>query len=251
MADNRSHPTIDYRHVMRELSVNRNSPCEVVRELISNGYDAQAKHLWVIPLIDLKGLVFIDDGTGVSSTEEIRGITPWQAFFSIGRSTKQFAQGVGYKCQGSKLCFASRRFGIVSKCHDESEWRYKFVDNPKESIDESFSITPDCTKEPWSVVRGFFPSQVDARIDRALSKLNQAFFLTELSNGGTVILVNGLEAEDFAILFKTCGDLSYESTSGSERNTETRGSFDRKRQDSATLHKRLSVRSPTSKMTVI
>lgn len=206
MADNRSHPTIDYRHVMRELSVNRNSPCEIVRELISNGYDAQAKNLWVIPLIDLKGLVFIDDGTGVSSTEEIREITPWQAFFSIGRSTKPFGKGVGYKCQGSKLCFASRRFGIVTKCQNETKWRYIFVENPKDTLDELYSIDPGYTEEPWDVVRRFYPSQVDARIDRSLSELNQAFFLKELSNSGTVILVNGLEAEDFATRFKTFGD---------------------------------------------
>jgi hypothetical protein len=94
LAANQLRPTIDYRHVMKELSVNRNNSCEVVRELISNGYDAEATNLWVIPLIDLKGLVFIDDGIGVSSTDAIRDITPWQAFFSIGRSTKQFAQGL-------------------------------------------------------------------------------------------------------------------------------------------------------------
>jgi hypothetical protein len=104
------------------------------------------------------------------------------------------------------LCFASRKFGIVTKCINETTWRYKFVDNPKESIDESYSIDPVYTEEPWSVVRQFYPSQVDARIDRALSNLSQAFFLRELRDSGTLILIYELEAEDFADKFKTLGD---------------------------------------------
>jgi hypothetical protein len=191
---------------MRELSVNRNDPCEVIRELISNGYDAQAKNLWLLPLIDLKGFVFVDDGIGVSSSQEIRGITPWQAFFSIGRSTKQFAEGVGYKCQGSKLCFAAGKFGIITRCRVDKTWRYKLIDNPKDTLTERYSVAPDETMVPWEVARDFFPSQLDARTDLALRQLDQAFFVDRLRNGGTLILVNKLEAEEFGSRFNTYGD---------------------------------------------
>ncbi|HVR95492.1 MAG TPA: ATP-binding protein, partial [Thermoanaerobaculia bacterium] len=78
-------PQIEFRHVLSELSVNRNDPCEVLRELISNSYDAGAKHIEYVPLKDQKGLAFLDDGSGLDSSTEIKGITPWAAFFSIGK----------------------------------------------------------------------------------------------------------------------------------------------------------------------
>lgn len=45
MPDNKKqpkYPTISYTHILSELSVNRKDPCEVIRELISNSYDAKA-----------------------------------------------------------------------------------------------------------------------------------------------------------------------------------------------------------------
>src|SRR5690349_21739484 len=100
------HPQIEFRHVLGELSVNRNDPCEVLRELISNSYDARAKRITYIPLKDQQGLIFFDDGVGLDHESAVNGITPWEAFFSIGKSTKKQGDSIGYKCQGSKLCFA-------------------------------------------------------------------------------------------------------------------------------------------------
>jgi hypothetical protein len=96
-------PQIEFRHVLNELSVNRHDPCEVLRELISNSYDAKAKNILYVPLKDQRGFAFFDDGTGLDTNKQIHGITPWAAFFSIGKSTKQQGDGIGYKCQGSKL----------------------------------------------------------------------------------------------------------------------------------------------------
>jgi len=39
------HPEPSFQHTLREISVNRANPCELVRELISNSYDAGARGL--------------------------------------------------------------------------------------------------------------------------------------------------------------------------------------------------------------
>ena len=103
------YPIISYNHILSELSVNSQDPCEVIRELISNSYDAKASQIQIYPLIKENGFIFFDDGIGLNETEETNGITPYRAFFSIGKSTKVQGDYIGYKCQGSKLCFASKK----------------------------------------------------------------------------------------------------------------------------------------------
>lgn len=52
-------PQIEFKHVLGELSVNRNDPCEVLRELISNSYDAGAKNIIYSPIKDRSGFIFL------------------------------------------------------------------------------------------------------------------------------------------------------------------------------------------------
>ena len=68
-------PEICYSHVLSELSVNREDPCEVIRELISNSYDAGALIIEIYPLLDKKGFIFFDNGDGLSQNKVINGIT--------------------------------------------------------------------------------------------------------------------------------------------------------------------------------
>ncbi|NEN89029.1 MAG: hypothetical protein F6K48_08965, partial [Okeania sp. SIO3H1] len=82
------YPVISYSHILSELSVNREDPCEVIRELVSNSYDADASQIHIYPLLQEKGFIFFDNGTGLSETKETNGVTPYCAFFSIGKSTK-------------------------------------------------------------------------------------------------------------------------------------------------------------------
>jgi len=42
-------PKQSFQHTLQEISVNRDSPCELVRELVSNSYDAGAKNILVFP----------------------------------------------------------------------------------------------------------------------------------------------------------------------------------------------------------
>lgn len=106
-------PQVDFSRVLKEISVNRNDPCEIIRELISNSYDAKAKNIWYAPL---KGkVIFLDDGEGLSMHDQ-NGISALESFFSIGKSTKlNGGESIGYKCQGSKLCFASKAVTVITK----------------------------------------------------------------------------------------------------------------------------------------
>ena len=97
MPDNKKqpkYPIISYTHILSELSVNRKDPCEVIRELISNSYDANASIIEIYPLLSEKGFIFFDNGTGLSEQQEINGITPYVAFFSIGNSMVIYLESI-------------------------------------------------------------------------------------------------------------------------------------------------------------
>ncbi|WP_247840702.1 hypothetical protein [Pseudomonas sp. MWU12-3103b] len=203
-------PQIEFRHVLGELSVNRNDPCEVLRELISNSYDAQAKNILYIPVKDRSGLVFFDDGSGLDIENKVHGITPWEAFFSIGKSTKKQGDAIGYKCQGSKLCFASSRILVASTSDwKKGVWHYKVVENPRSNLDTSFDISPEKSNDIVSVLSGFF-SAASADTASSVEYLKSRLF-KPTSSSATLIMIDGLETEGYNKYFSVGDDpaLSY------------------------------------------
>jgi hypothetical protein len=192
-------PQIEFRHVLSELSVNRNDPCEVLRELISNSYDAGAKHIDYVPIKDQKGFGFLDDGSGLDAVAEVKGITPWAAFFSIGKSTKNKGDGIGYKCQGSKLCFACSRILVATTPGKPvGKWNYKVVDNPRSNLDVSLDITPQETADLPSILDAFFATP---SADTASAVAHLKSKMAGLSGSGTLILIDQLDTEDFGKYF--------------------------------------------------
>ncbi|NEP08578.1 MAG: hypothetical protein F6K34_29750 [Okeania sp. SIO4D6] len=191
------YPVISYNHILSELSVNREDPCEVIRELISNSYDANASKIQIYPLLQEKGFIYFDNGIGLSETKEINGITPYVAFFSIGKSTKIQGESIGYKCQGSKLCFASKKITIITKCSEENSWRYKSIDNPQKNINDSFDIASEFSEQPWNILTELFPRK-KAQTQNIVKELNQDFFTSQFSDRGTMIIIEGLEVQDFS-----------------------------------------------------
>lgn len=193
-------PQIEFRHVLGELSVNRNDPCEILRELISNSYDAGAKNLFYAPLIAEKGFVFLDDGSGLSVSKKSNGITPWEAFFSIGKSTKKKGSSIGYKCQGSKLCFASSRILVASKANKKDGWYYKIVDNPRSNLDINFDISPHTTPSGLpDIVEKFFPD-LSSESDLAINALYAHIDAIGL-NTGTLVIIDDLDTEGYGKYF--------------------------------------------------
>ena len=195
------HPEIDYKHVLSELSVNRKDACEVIRELISNSYDAQASRIEIYPLLQYQGFIFFDNGIGLSETEEVNGITPYRAFFSIGKSTKIQGDFIGYKCQGSKLCFASKKFALITRCSNEDNWRSISIDNPKDNLSPQYNIQSNIDNQPWQTIQNLFsiPKRQSTNI---INNLNEDFFHKSFKTG-TMIIVQGLEVERFSTYYNS------------------------------------------------
>jgi len=188
-------PQIDFQHVLNELSVNRHDPCEVVRELVSNAYDAGASEIRYAAAPDQAGFVFFDNGSGLESATKTNGITPYEAFFSIGKSTKKRGDGgIGYKCQGSKLCFACSRILVLTRSGAASDWLFKIVENPRSSISEGFDISPSKAEDPSQVLTQFF-----GKASATSQAICDAFADTlQSKTGGTLIAVLGFDTENFA-----------------------------------------------------
>jgi Histidine kinase-, DNA gyrase B-, and HSP90-like ATPase len=196
MNNSSQYPDISYTHVLSELSVNRKDPCEVIRELISNSYDAQASRIDIYPLLQHQGFIFFDNGIGLSEIEETNGITPYRAFFSIGKSTKTPGDAIGYKCQGSKLCFASKKFTLITRCDGEDYWRLISIDNPKDNLNPRYNIQSTSEDKPWAILRELLP-RFNKQTGTILEHLSEEFFIKNFSSGA-MIIVQGLEIEKFA-----------------------------------------------------
>lgn len=188
-------PQIDFKHVLSELSVNRTDPCEVVRELISNSYDAKATNIRYAGIDSLRGFVYWDNGTGLDRLETINNITPWEAFFSIGKSTKTKGDFIGYKCQGSKLCFASNRILVLTKTKQDIEWHGHIIENPRQTLGPDINISPKSTTSPWQILADFVgQSATDAA--KVLNEFNEGFF-TQHFKTGTLIAIQNLDVDSF------------------------------------------------------
>jgi hypothetical protein len=196
------HPQQSFQHTLKEIAVNRQDPCELVREMVSNAYDAQATEILVMPYLQKKGLVFFDNGSGLSEsgTDKRNGVVPYVAFFSIGKTTKIKGSGIGYKCQGSKLCFASSRVTIITRCAGEKEWRIKQIDNPKHVLNEGFDLTPGRTAEPWTFLADKVITEPDERSLALIHEFSKDFFEKQFIKG-TLIIIEEFDVQDYGKYF--------------------------------------------------
>lgn len=158
----------------------------------------------VAPLSQRRGLVFVDDGCGLSlaPSDDHRQMNSYQAFFSIGKCTKIKGDGIGYKCQGSKLCFASRKFSLITRCAGESNWRYISIENPKSLLKHDFGISPSETETPWSLLRERILDNADTRTNSLLREFDEEFFRHYLATG-LMIILEDFDVDDYNKFFST------------------------------------------------
>lgn len=202
-------PRISYEHVLRELSVNREDPCEIIRELISNAYDAGATEIKYFPVVDKKGFIFWDNGEGMGMDNvPPNDVSGYQAFFSIGLSTRTPGKHVGYKCQGSKLCFASNRITIVTRCNGELSWRFISINDPRSNLSnpQSNDITPKNLDDPTAAIIKLFGSQPHVGVLPIVQQVKDIFSGDPAS--GTIIFVEELDVgqEIYSKYFTTVHD---------------------------------------------
>lgn len=121
-------PQVDQAQEFVEIANDFADPLDLVREAISNAFDAQAKEMQLdfsvvseygesVLVIDLQ-----DDGTGM--TQE--GL---QAFFDLGNSLRRAdTQTIGEKGHGTKVYFNSHRVEVWTRSDDVAY--YARLDNP-------------------------------------------------------------------------------------------------------------------------
>lgn len=205
-------PRISYSHALSEIAVNRSDPCELVRELVSNSYDAHASTIHIFPLLNPETLIFFDDGIGLSDSETTgrHDVTPFESFFSIGTSTKTKDAGqIGYKCQGSKLCFASSQVTVITRCQNEERWRIATIDNPRENLNPDKNIPQETANNPWDRLSSILAvGHATAETSRAISFFNKDFFCKHFLKG-TLIIIKTPEIEEFGKYFDQSREYPY------------------------------------------
>ncbi|MGY4044424.1 ATP-binding protein [Aeromonas hydrophila] len=199
MSGSALHPKIDYGHVLRELSVNKQDPCELIRELISNSYDANATDINIYPYEEANGIVFIDNGHGLSREITEKGISHYEAFFSIGKTTKVKGSGIGYKCQGAKLCFASSELTIISKSANTQQWLYLKLDNPRDNLNENTDLTPTLVDDINIKLDEIF-SRADARTNLIVQDIKNRLNIQSFTSG-TMIIAKAIDSHNYTKYF--------------------------------------------------
>jgi hypothetical protein len=112
-------PTVDETAEFLEISNDFTNPKEIIREAVSNAFDARSKTISIAAFIDkTQGndelvIAFRDDGDGMDEN----GLA---AFFGLGKSTRRIVDtlgnkastAIGEKGHGSKIYFNSRRIEV-------------------------------------------------------------------------------------------------------------------------------------------
>ncbi|EYF08157.1 ATP-binding protein [Chondromyces apiculatus] len=132
----------DIRNLVRELSENKVSALEILREAISNAKDHGATRLWLKTAKDQRNevtLVLADDGEGMDHAR-------LEAFWGVGASAKGHAQqSIGYKGHGTKLYFDCRRLSVATRVSASEPWNVTRLDMPHEHADDEI---PESTLKP-------------------------------------------------------------------------------------------------------
>lgn len=107
-------PTVDPVREFKEIAMDFSNPLDLVREAISNSFDADAKEIKIgFSMVDNDGdqeleIRIEDNGTGMNQ-EEIK------SFFDLGNSTKRgLKDKIGEKGHGTKVYFSCRELNVSS-----------------------------------------------------------------------------------------------------------------------------------------
>ncbi|NSB15663.1 ATP-binding protein [Clostridium beijerinckii] len=121
-------PKVKEVAMFKEIALNIKNPNEIIREAISNSYDADSLNIWIkvrrSNSIDYE-LIFKDDGKGMKINEV-------HSFFNLGDS-KKIVQNIGEKGLGTKTYFKSKKIKIKTKAFNDKGYIVT-MDNPWEKL---------------------------------------------------------------------------------------------------------------------
>lgn len=108
-------PKVNEVNEFLEIASDFEDPLEVIRESLSNAYDAHATEVEITILNrpDGSDIIIEDDGRGMDETD-------LESFFDLGNSRK--TDSIGYKGHGTKIFYKSDRIEVTS-IHDGTSYR--------------------------------------------------------------------------------------------------------------------------------
>jgi len=132
-------PTVNPSHEFLEISNDFTNPREIIREAVSNAFDARASIVKIRVYIDKSVgedemvISFEDDGEGM--TEDVL-----ESFFGLGHSTRRNRDDLGIKTggaigekgHGTKIYFNSRRIEVTTQHNGKKIDAY--MDEPKRTL---------------------------------------------------------------------------------------------------------------------
>ncbi|MFC4543081.1 ATP-binding protein [Halosolutus amylolyticus] len=123
----KQHPEVNEVQEFLEIASDFEDPLEIIRESLSNAYDAGATEV-VITIRDSAAgsdIIIEDDGHGMSRDD-------LKSFFDLGNSRK--TDSIGHKGHGTKIFYKSDRI-VVDTAHNGSNF-HAVMDRPWEKLNE-------------------------------------------------------------------------------------------------------------------
>ncbi|MFC6720296.1 ATP-binding protein [Halobacteriaceae archaeon SHR40] len=118
-------PKVNEVNEFLEIASDFEDPLEVLRESLSNSYDAEATEVQISIYTRPSGsdIIIEDDGHGMDERD-------LESFFDLGNSQK--TDSIGYKGHGTKIFYKSDRIEVTSR-HDGTSYR-AVMDEPWEKL---------------------------------------------------------------------------------------------------------------------
>lgn len=130
-------PKVNKVNEFLEIASDFEDPLEVIRESLSNSYDAGASEIEISILNrpDGSDIIIEDDGHGMNEHD-------LESFFDLGNSRK--TDSIGYKGHGTKIFYKSDHIEVTTVCNRKS---YRAVmDRPWEKLNRKVLPQYDLTE---------------------------------------------------------------------------------------------------------
>ncbi|SEQ02059.1 ATP-binding protein [Natrinema salaciae] len=135
----RKNPKVNEVNEFLEIASDFEDPLEVIRESLSNAYDANASNVEIEIRSREMGsdIIIDDDGDGMNQRD-------LESFFDLGNSRK--TDSIGYKGHGTKIFYKSDRI-VVNTASDEANLRAE-MDKPWEKLNQRELPQYEVTETP-------------------------------------------------------------------------------------------------------
>jgi hypothetical protein len=205
-------PQVDATQEFIEIANDFANPLDIVREAISNSYDAKASKIWIsFDVVTQYGEAVLkisikDNGSGMDDT----GL---QAFFDLGNSLRRGdADAIGEKGHGTKVYFNSKQIEVITHkggviFHASVDDPFKKLHNreiPKVSVTKTKTDTEETGTEV--IIQGYNNN----RRDRFTHEILRDHLMWFTKHGAFENIISPEKNKETALLLKGLGCDTYE-----------------------------------------